>query len=87
MGSYDASAGTLGQTSPSIMGVSSNSFLWGDYHYISMWEKCFGRSFGMSSGDDKAAIMDTEEYQNMPVYPAWDCVAVINDTIVVKLSE
>ncbi len=52
-----------------------------------MWNYCFGRSFALTSGAEKEEITATEEYQNMPVYPAKDSVKVINGTIVVKLSE
>ncbi len=36
---------------------------------------------------DKAAIMETEEYQNMAVYPKEGCVQKINDIWVVKMCE
>ena len=87
IGRYQADSAGFEDLNPTIMGVSQDTFLWGEYHYISMWNSCFGRSFAMSSGDEKAAIQETEEYQNMSVYPARDSVAVINDTIVIKLSE
>lgn len=87
MGRYDASSGGYEDLNPSIQGVSQKTYLWGDYHYISMWNYCFGRSFALTSGDEKAAIKETKEYQDLEVYPAKDCIAIINDTIVVKLSE
>lgn len=70
-----------------IMGVSQDIYLMGEYHYISMWNYCFGRQFALTSGDVKDAIRETEEYKNLHAYPAKDCIAVINDTIVIKLSE
>lgn len=87
LGSYHADSSGYEELNPTIMGVSQDTFLWGDYHYISMWNYCFGRSFALSSGEEKAAIQETKEYQEMSAYPAKDCIAVINDTIVIKLSE
>lgn len=87
IGNYTASSGGYEDLNPSIMGVSQKSFLNTDYHYISMWNYCFGRSFAMTSGAEKTVIQETEEYQNLSAYPAKDCIAVINDTIVIKLSE
>lgn len=87
IGRYHADTGGYEELNPTIIGVSQDTFLWGEYHYISMWNSCFGRSFAMSSGDDRTAIQETEEYQKLSAYPAKDCIAVINDTIVIKLSE
>lgn len=87
MGTYHANSGGIEELNPSIMGVSQDIYLNGDYHYISMWNYCFGRSFAMTSGEEKAAIQETEEYKELSVYPAKDCMAVINGTIVIKLSE
>lgn len=36
---------------------------------------------------DKEKLMDTDEYKNMPVYPADGCVQKINDIWVVKMCE
>ena len=87
IGRYHANSGGIDSMAPTIMGVNQDTFLWGDYHYVSMWNYCFGRSFALTSGAEKEEITATEEYQNMPVYPAKDSVKVINGTIVVKLSE
>lgn len=87
IGTYNANSAGYEDLNPSIMGASQNTFLRSDYHYISMWNYCFGRSFALSSGEEKSAIQETEEFQSMGVYPAKDSVAVINDIIVVKLSE
>lgn len=86
-GRYEASSAGIDELTPAIMGVSQKSFLNGEYHYISMWNYVFGRGFAMSSGDEKNAIRETEAYMNMPVYPAKESIKVINDTIVIKLSE
>lgn len=87
IGDYHAASGGIDELSPTIMGVSQDIYLKTDYHYISMWNYCFGRGFAMTSGEEKEAIKQTEEYQELSAYPAKNCVAVINGTIVVKLSE
>ena len=66
--------------------VSQDIYLEGDYHYIAMWNYCFGLGFALTSGEEKDAIRATEEYQNMAVYPAKGSVRVINNTIVVKFE-
>lgn len=38
-------------------------------------------------GEQKSALMDTETYRNMPVYPESGCVEKINDVWVVKMCE
>ena len=37
--------------------------------------------------EDKEAIMETEEYKNMAVYPKEGCVQKIHDIWVVKMCE
>lgn len=87
MGTTHAKSGDIDDLAPSIMGVSQDVYLNGEYHYISMWSHCFGRNFGMTTDEEKNVIRETVAYQEMPVYPAKGCVAVINDIIVIKLSE
>lgn len=87
MGTYHAYSRGVDELAPTIMGVSEDIYLKSDYHYISMWNYCFGRSFAMTTDNEKEAIRETEEYQNMPSYPANGSVAIINDTIVVKFEE
>lgn len=86
IGNYHAKSGDIEDLSPSIMGVSQDVFLTGEYHYISMWNHCFGRNFGMTSYEEKQAIRELEEYQNMPTYPRKGSVAVIGDAIVIKFE-
>lgn len=86
MGTYHAYSGGVEDLHPDIMGVSQDIYLEGDYHYIAMWNYCFGLGFALTSGEEKDAIRATEEYQNMAVYPAKGSVRVINNTIVVKFE-
>lgn len=86
IGTYHARSGGIDDLRPSIMGVSQDVYLMGDYHYISMWNYCFGLSFQLTTGEEKQAIVQTDEYEEMAVYPAKDSVRVINDTIVIKFQ-
>ncbi len=43
--------------------------------------------YNYAGSDDIAAIKATEEFQNMPCYPAEGSIAVINGIITVKFSE
>lgn len=87
MGTYKADSSGVEDIHPSIMGVSQDVFLEGDWHYLAMWNYNFGRAFAMASGDEKTAIKETEEYQEMPIYPAKGSVDVINGVIVIKFEE
>lgn len=87
IGDYHAYSGGIDELKPAIMGVSNDLFLNGGWHYISFWNNCYGILFAQANGNEEGAIRETEEFQDMPVYPYKGCVSVINDTIVVKLSE
>ena len=43
--------------------------------------------FPLSDKASRDALAQTEEFRSMPVWPARDSVKVIDDTVVVKLSE
>lgn len=87
IGTYDCPAENLLSMVPYIMGVSDDSFLDTPYHYQNFWNYCFGVQVEVAEYGEWTAIMDTEEYKNMPIYPAKGSVQCINDTIVVRLSE
>jgi hypothetical protein len=86
-GNYSAKSGELEDIVPYITGVSQDIFLLTDYHYASLWSHCFGRELSTTDDSVKEEIKATAEYENMPVYPAKGSVAVIDDTIVIRLSE
>lgn len=86
-GTYHAKSGGIDDMIPEIMGVSNDTYLNGEWHYISMWNYCFGRAFGMQTAERKAALAETEEYLNMPAYPKDGCVQIIDNCIVIKMSE
>jgi hypothetical protein len=71
---------------PYISGVTVDTFLYYDYHYFSMWEYYFGRSFPSASEEEIQEIKQTEEYQNMGRYPDDTGIQVIGDYIVIKMT-
>ena len=62
---------------------------------IPVWPKKAGEpvadgwtlQFPVVSDEEGARIMQTEQYRQMPCWPAAGCVSVMGDTIVVKLSQ
>lgn len=79
----------LDKTYPSIIGVTEDSILNDMYHYINIWRQFEGSYAGTIAGNDGPAetIRQTEEFMEMPCYPAKGCVRVINGIFTVKLSE
>lgn len=53
MGTYHAYSSGVEDLHPDIMGVSQDIYLEGDYHYIAMWNYCFGLGFALTSGEEK----------------------------------
>lgn len=87
MGRYHAGDEGLGTLLPDIHGASNDVFLKSTDHYAIMWENNFGREFSVAIPEDIAKIYESNLYQEMPIYPYNGSVAIINDIIVVKLSE
>ena len=87
MGRFSAGNESLGMLLPEIYGASNDVFLKGTYHYITMWRNNFGRYFSEATSEDIAKVCESELYQQMPLYPHDGSVAVIEDVIVVKMSE
>jgi peroxiredoxin family protein len=52
-----------------------------------MWEYYFGRSLNSASSEEIQAIKETEAYQNMGVYPCETSIQVIDNYVVIKMSE
>lgn len=87
IGVYECPTENLISMVPAIMGISDDSFLNDPNHYQIFWNYCFGIQTELATYDEMHAIMETEEYKNMPIYPAKGSVQCINDIIVVRLSE
>lgn len=87
MGYYEAATEEIKNLYPEIAGASDTTFLNAQAHYIKMWQYCYGREYDGVSNEEKALLSQTEAYQSMPVYPHRDSAAIIDDVIVIKLSE
>lgn len=75
-----------GDMEPYISGVTTDTFLYFDYHYLAMWNYYFGRDFELASEDEKEEIKQSSTYKDMRVYPDSDAIQVIGDYVVVKLA-
>mgnify|MGYP004571272589 CR=1 FL=1 len=67
--------------------MDQDNFLNLDFHYFAMWNYCFGIQLEQASSEEITMIKQTDTYQNLDVYPAKNCISVINNIIVVKLPE
>ena len=52
-----------------------------------MFYEYIGVNLNLVNERDYAEIFETKEYKNMKYYPEKDSIKVIDDTIVVKLSD
>lgn len=68
-----------------LMGVKG--FLPSDYSYSYFLEYYLGFPVECVTTEEADAIRQTEAFQNMPSYPYYGSMALIDDVIVVKLSE
>ncbi len=87
IGTYECPTENIFSMVPTIMGISSDSFLNDPNHYTIIWNNYFGISMELASYDEIDVVRETEEFKNMPAYPCNGCVEYINGMIVVKLSE
>ena len=67
--------------------VGVKGFLPSDYSANSFMEYYIGFPAEFVSTEEAEALRQTEAYQNMNIYPYYGSIAVIDDVIVVKLSE
>lgn len=86
-GNYDASTAIIVQETPEMVGVSNDTVLASQEHYLAMWEYCMGRVYTGASPEETDEVQMTEIYNAMNTYPYAGCVEMIDDVVVVKLSE
>lgn len=69
--------------------ISNNSTIWwGNLDsYKKMLYEYVGVNMNLVSEWDSLEIFETEEYKNMKYYPSKDSIKIINNTVVVKLSD
>ena len=69
--------------------ISNDSTIW--WGNLDSWRKIFyeyiGVNLNLVSEWDSTEIFETEDYKKMNYYPQKDGIKVINDTVVVKLSD
>lgn len=69
--------------------ISDKSTIW--WGNLDSWNKILyeyiGVNMNLVNEREKAEILETEEFKNMKYYPEKDSIKIINDTVVVKLSN
>ncbi len=69
--------------------ISNNSTIW--WGNLDSWRKMLyeyiGVNMNLVSESECSEILETEEFKNMKFYPEQDSIKVINNTVVVKLSN
>lgn len=69
--------------------ISNNSTIW--CGNLDCWKKILYEYIGINvnlvSEEEKIEVLETERYKNMNCYPNKDCIEIINNTVVVKLSD
>lgn len=60
-------------------------------HVVQSWQGFFTYEMGINmnlAGDDKLKeALEDETVRNMPIFPELGCAAMVNDVVVVKLSD
>ena len=97
IGDYDAETMDLPALKPDIVGISNQSFLNVPYHYVSLWNYCFGVQTCVATAEELEAVRASEEFYNMPLYPAKESVryfeareyngSYIDSMIVIRMPE
>lgn len=72
---------------PEMPGISEGIIMNDTSHYIGIWDRCMGRKYERANAEAMEAVIATSEFQNMNVYPFVNSVELIDDVVVVKLSE
>lgn len=71
--------------------ISNNYMTWsaakGIWLNKPFYKKYFGKKINMVTYEQHNAILESEEFQNMGIYPENDSIRIIDDIIVIKLSE
>lgn len=71
--------------------ISSDNETWNNYGGIAQnynfFDKYLGIKIKMCSNEEYKNLTETEEFKNMPIYPNKGSIKIINDIIVIKISE
>lgn len=72
---------------PAINAAYTRNFLTHPYHFFQFSKYYFGREYVECDESLLQEIAKTSEFAEMPCYPSKGCVRLIDDIIVIKLSE
>lgn len=86
-GSYDATTYTMDPVIPEMAGVSNDTVFASQQHYLTMWKYCMGRMYIGAESEKIEKLCQTSEWSKMNSYPYAGCVELIDDVVVIKLSE
>ena len=71
--------------------TANNNITWPSYagvrRYAYFYKKFMGKNVEFEEAEKYDEIIATDEFKNMPIYPAKGSMKMINDTFVVKVSE
>lgn len=71
--------------------ISDNNETWDNYNGTHQNKNFFSRYYGINinicSKSEYDSIVQTEEFKNMPVYPSKGSIKIINNIIVIKVSD
>lgn len=74
-------------TYPDITGAETNSFIRSQIHFLNFAKYYMNHEYIGCTADELRAIEETRRYTEMSEYPYGDYVDIINDIVVVKLSQ
>lgn len=92
IGALDNSESYSVNLTPDITGITDGYIIRADDETVNQSVLCSALSdycemdYKFISGEEKKALMQTEAVKAMNIWPAKDCVAVIDDTVIIKLS-
>ncbi|RKQ34295.1 glucosyltransferase domain-containing protein [Oceanobacillus halophilus] len=72
---------------PGMTGVIGETFLSAPYHFTGMWATFFGENFSFVNQDRLSELRENDLVQEMNAWPAKESVVIIDDVVVIKLSE
>lgn len=72
---------------PRMTGALGDTFLRFPRHYQYMMENLYGVSYDLVTPEEYESILASSVYKNMENWPAADSVRIIDDTVILKLSE
>lgn len=71
---------------PTIVGASTSNFLRSEFHFLQFTKYYLAREYKTCAGDKRDNILKSDDFESMKTYPSKDCVKIIDNVIVVKLS-